>query len=443
MRLNARGIWAVLLYVAAVLSAATSVLAADTAALKVTPFGAPIYPSVLSMYWLDVAFNPAYLDQQALSAALQRAARDDNWNCTDVKNYRVEITAGKNLNVAAMVLNGGGGSCEAFMGKLISFRLLIPGMRYGSVDAKVTVKILNIKDSHGQPLTIASEPTQVTWKASFVTVSVQSITNEKLNDKTIDQKGVTQASLKGTYFLGNSENNRGGFYLSTKDLFSTNERDIKSAFLGGFGYQYAISRTWYSPLKLEGQMQGNQVATNLSSVAVLSVETALPWGWTGQLTGNEYVGHPLSPEFVLGFPYTHRINQVVGAKASPLPVDDFAVNPALAFDNGTILHRLCHVSSKGAAAASSQSGFCAGWEANVGLWYLPLETTSKGSQRVEGYWDYSFLIPLSNFANIPFVALDSQSQQMQFCIKYEDSVSAANNYARDKKWSFGVELTKK
>jgi hypothetical protein len=121
------------------------------------------------------------------------------------------------------------------------------------------------------------------------------------------------------------------------------------------------------------------------------------------------------------------------------------MNPALAFGNGTILHKLCHVSSKGgeAGTASAQSGFCAGWDANVGLYYLPLETTSKGSQRVEGYWDYSFLIPLSNFANIPYVALESQSQQMQFRIKYEDSVSAANNYARDKKWSFGVELTKK
>lgn len=445
MRFNARGISAVFLYLAAAISAVTSVLAADTPALKVTPFGAPIYPSVLSMYWLDVSFNPRYLDQQALSAALQRAASNGNWNCTDVNNYSVGITAGKNLKIAAMVLNSGSGSCEEFMGKLISFRLLIPGMRYGSVDAKVTVKILNIKDSNGQPLTIASEPTQVTWKASFVKVSVQSIANEKLNDKTIDQKGVTQAGLKGTFFLGNSANNRGGFYLATKDLFSTNERDIKSLFLGGLGYQYAISRTWYSPLKLEGEMQGNQVATNLSSVASLSMETALPWGWTGQLTGNEYLGHPLSPEFVLGFPYTHRINQVVGAKASPLPADDFAMNPALAFGNGTILHKLCHVSSGGAGAdkASAQSGFCAGWDAEVGLWYLPLETTSKGSQRVEGYWDYSFLIPLSNFANIPFVALDSQSQQMQFCIKYEDSVSAANNYARDKKWSFGVELTKK
>ena len=442
MRLSLRKLAAASVLLVVSMSIATVAFADDPPAFVVKPFSTTVYPSELTLYWLDVLPNPAFLGQQALLQQFKNAAEDPNrrWNCADPKNYSVTAAGGKSLRVEAVVLNDPIGGCARFIQYLVGFRLLIP---YSTVDSKVTVKILNMTDGAGQSLTIASGPVQVTWRPTILTASLQSVPNENLNNKTIDQKGVEQASLKGTFFPRKTGNDRGGLYVDTNDLFSTNERDTKSAFLGGLGYQIAISKTWYSPLKFEGQMQGNQVATNLSSVLLAGVETALPWGWTGQLTGNEYVGHPLSPEFVLGLPYTHRINQVVAANAKPLPVDDFAVNPALAFGNGTILHKLCLHSSSTSDTPTTQSGFCMGWEADLGLWYLPLQKTSKGSQRAEGYWDYSFLIPLSNFAKIPLVALDTQSQQMQLRIEYADSVSAANNYARSKKWTFGVELTKK
>jgi hypothetical protein len=100
--------------------------------------------------------------------------------------------------------------------------------------------------------------------------------------------------------------------------------------------------------------------------------------------------------------------------------------------------------SKGAPKpASGSNQFCLGFEADFGLYYLPLDLTSKGNQRVEGYGDFSFLVPLTDF-QWPFVpqALSKQALQTQFRIKYADAVSATNNYARTKKWSFGVELIK-
>ena len=70
MKSIASGISRIVLFTMTAISA-TNLLAADTPALMVTPFGAPVYPSVLSMYWLDVAFNPAILDPLSLSAALR------------------------------------------------------------------------------------------------------------------------------------------------------------------------------------------------------------------------------------------------------------------------------------------------------------------------------------------------------------------------------------
>jgi hypothetical protein len=260
---------------------------------------------------------------------------------------------------------------------------------------------------------------------------------------------VEQAGLSGTFPLPELATERGGLYLDTKNLFSTNERDTKSAFEGGIGYQYGLSKTWYSPVMIEQEVQGNQVATNLSTVSSLSVTTELPWAWAASGTRDWYVRLPRSPSFALNFPYTHRFNQVVSGSAKPLPVDDFALNPALAFDGGQILKRLCKsVPAPGDGKSSVDKGLidkglCLNWEADLGLWYLPLEDTSKGSQRAEGSWDYSFLVPLSNFAHIPYVKEDTQSAQMQIRIKYEDSISPANNYARSKKWVFGVEMMKK
>lgn len=148
-------------------------------------------------------------------------------------------------------------------------------------------------------------------------------------------------------------------------------------------------------------------------------------------------------------PYTHRIRQVVKSGKSPLATDDFGLNRVASFAHNRLLSNLCSkyqgwMTGQGAPAVSKGScQFCLGFEANVGLYYLPLDLTVAGSQRVEGYGDFSFLVPVTDF-QWPFIpkAFPGQALQTQFRIKYEDSVSVTNNYARTKKWSFGVELIK-
>jgi hypothetical protein len=48
-------------------------------------------------------------------------------------------------------------------------------------------------------------------------------------------------------------------------------------------------------------------------------------------------------------------------------------------------------------------------EGELGLYYLPLQMTTKGSQRAEGYADGSTLIPISDFGVVPGLTLDPTS----------------------------------
>jgi hypothetical protein len=74
---------------------------------------------------------------------------------------------------------------------------------------------------------------------------------------------------------------------------------------------------------------------------------------------------------------------------------------------------------------------------------LPLDKTKSGSQQVEGYGDVSILIPLSNlnFEKFKLVEKDSLLNS-QLRVKYSDSVNPANNYARSRQWTFGIEVMK-
>ena len=67
------------------------------------------------------------------------------------------------------------------------------------------------------------------------------------------------------------------------------------------------------------------------------------------------------------------------------------------------------------------------------------------SKRAEGYGDISILIPLSDFSvaskELTYVTAKDPTK-FQVRIKYADSVNAANNYARTKQWTFGIEALK-
>jgi hypothetical protein len=308
------------------------------------------------------------------------------------------------------------------------------------------VQILGLTDVNGSTLIAKTNPVSIpgvkpgTMTNSFdpsmnrltMSVTAQSVLNEALTDGSY--KGVDQVALNSTTVLHKAPGKGAAFYANTKDLFSSNERDKKSAFLGGVGYEWG-PQGWYAPLKLEGDVQGNQVATNLSTLANLSVDTVFPWGWSSHVLNNLLFDLPLSPDLTIALPYTHRINQIVG-KSGPLPVNDFAVNPALALKNGVLFpNKYCSPNM-----LSAKQLLCFGLEADAGMYYLPLQTTTKGSQRAEGYGDVSFLIPLSNFSHFPFLTLDTSSLASQIRIEYADVVNPANNYARTAKWSFGLEL---
>jgi len=325
----------------------------------------------------------------------------------------------------------------------------------GSISS-VEMKNLKYNDTNGTDVkelkgdATAGDPSpDITWKETVVTVSAQTVNNEKLTDKTIYKNTVYQIPVSST--LPIFSRSVGGLFVETKDLFSTNERDSKSAFMGGLGYQVGLDPWWTIPLKIEQQVTGNQVATNLSAVTSAQVSATLPW--TSRLTpgipsaadpfpkGNTakaslyWSAMDTAPSVTVAFPYTHRINQVVAPKSSPLPVDDFAVNPSIALTNERLLEFPAKESSK-------PPPFTTQWEANWGMYYLPLEKTSKGTQRAEGTGDVSILIPLSNFQIFRGMTLDpkTQTNQMQLRIKWQDSVNATNNYVRTKGWTFGLEL---
>src|ERR1035438_406019 len=129
---------------------------------------------------------------------------------------------------------------------------------------------------HPANLQLDSGPVAVNLNPQLLTLGVQTVLNENLNNSTVDKTGVEQGTFSGTIFVPHATYSLGGLYLDTKDLFSTNERDTKSAFEGGLGVQVGLSRNTYLPLKFEGQAQGNQVASNLSSVALADLQFDVP-----------------------------------------------------------------------------------------------------------------------------------------------------------------------
>jgi hypothetical protein len=139
-----------------------------------------------------------------------------------------------------------------------------------------------------------------------------------------------------------------------------------------------------------------------------------------------------------------------------LAVDDYSLNPALSWSTISFPFT-CRLlpwekapqtkpaPGGGAAVAPTQTSTCLGTELDLGLWYLPLDLTKTGSKRAEGYGDISILIPLSDFSfaskELTYVTKGDPTK-FQIRIKYADSVNAANNYARTKGWTFGIEALK-
>ena len=420
--------------------------AGEGSALIITQRSGTTEQSFAVSYGLEIEFSGTYPN---LRGVMEQAVQE-KWDCRNPENYRVTFGDHKAPYpvVGVVIVDGAGPDVcvNSFTKKSASnIQLILAKNGFVYLAGKAKVEILNLphppRSADGKIISITgTSKDEIHWTPDIFTVSVQSVLNEKLNDKTIYNKGVFQFGVSGTVPIKKLQWSRGGFLLETqKDLFSTNERDAQSAFNGGGGFQWGLSHGWYIPLKIEQLMQGNQVATNLSAVSLVELSTSVPWGWVGKNTNDLYVSSPVPPIFKLDMPYTHRINQLVLPKAPPLPVDDFALNPSFAFSGGQLFENYCNRYG----SHPQRHGPCLNWEADAGLYYLPREDTPKGSQRVEGYWDTSLLVPFSKLPVIPGVKAEAQTSQMQLRVKYGDTVNPAINYERTKKWSFGLEYLKK
>lgn len=432
---------------------ATSALHAQvqTFAIKsVTPNVLTPGQSLESAYRIDAKFELVYATTggESLRALIGRNVSANHWDCHDPHNFDVSIANGNepvvHVKISRVSYVRAKSCSEAFPGtdaKDLQLWVDNNQPRWRSIAGGVTVTVLNLKDRAGLDETdIASKPNaaNVLWKLSIVTISAQTANNETLLDKSVSKNAIYQFPVAATYVLMGSR--RGGLYANTKDLFATNERDSKSAFQGGVGYQYGLLKRWSIPLKLEEDIQGNQVASNLASQTNLQGSSFMKW--TNALAmGRDGPAWNAAPSVTIALPYTRRINQYVTPGKTALPTDDFAVNPSVALK----MEQLVAVGADNNVSPAVPPRFALYWEADIGMFYLPLERTNAGSQRAEGTGDVSILIPLTDFGIVPGLTLDqtTQANQMQIRIKYQDSVSATNNYVRTKGWTFGLELSLK
>jgi hypothetical protein len=421
------------------------------------------YPSLEPMDTILVYFaDPKQPLAYPVFDAVNQAVNNDHWDCLSPDFYQVQIVDSPPRNpprkvgirdIAAAGLDMRTGKpfsgCDG-AGDPGSISLILSS-RVGSKD-KLQVTIYHDKE-HKNVLAQSDGTLTLSSSKQFTSSgTMQSQPGEALtNGKSRDVGQMTLALADTDLFRGSPLN----FYAKSTDLFSTDERDSKSAFLATFGAQRDLVTRVYSPVQLEERIQGNQVATNLSAVTSLSVSLLMPWSRSAPVFNNSAISAPLAPQLALAGLYTHRIHQLVTAKSPLLSVDDFSLNPTFSVSSITV-PATCKVFAwlgkmgqpkppapapgAPAAPAPSPSPYCVGSTIDLGAWYLPLDLTTAKTQRFEGYGDASILLPLAGFGMFsrlfPYMT-SSDPVKTQIQIKYSDSVNAANNYARSRGWSFG------
>jgi hypothetical protein len=398
---------------------------------------------------------------------IQAKVDDLNWNCASPEFYKVAVVDKshkvlRQLSVTAVRPIGNDPNhvrytrCEGH-----GHPAIVDLVLGSSVNSGDLIQVSVYDDAKQTKLLIASDGKLTCTASSFpaFTAAPQAAPGESLNDGTKRTAGQLNVNFSNPNLVKNSPVN---FYVKSTDLISTDGKDSKSALAVAGGLQRGLIPRWYSPFHLEQNIQGNQTAKNLSTVTTLGFNTLPPWRWTSSILNNSFILAPLPPDPSIANQYTHRINQTVTKKTPLLSVNDYSLNPAVSWSTISFPFT-CRLlfwekspskkkdpqqkpaSADAAAAASPQSPTCLGTELNLGLWYLPLDLTSAGSQRAEGYGDISILIPLSDFSvaskELTYVTAKDPTK-FQVRIKYTDSVNAANNYARTKQWTFGIEALK-
>ena len=422
----------------AMLALSPSLLHADTPAtikLPVNLYSGASYPEMKPTALIEVHLNGDADLPNALALRNEiNSAEQHGWNCSSKSSYAVTVSGSnaKPLPIAA-ILSVGRGKCTDPVPAPVLIQL------NAHVDAKTEYIVTLVGFPGGK--TIASNPqafpAATTNSFSLVPqgVPAESLTNGKTRD--VGQLTVSYMAP----FVANSP-----IFVSSNNLFSTDEKDSKSAFALTGGVSRGLFNSVYIPAQLSETIQGNQVATSLSAVSSLSITGLVPWYWTHNALNNSWIDAGLSPEFSFAALYTRRFKQQVTAETPLLSENDASLNPALVVEPFYLFPNFCAryrkwINAKPANNVSRQ--FCLGYQVDLGAWYLPLDKTARGSQQFEGYGDVSILVPLSNlnFNKFNFVQQDNLLSS-QLHIEYSDSVNAANNYARSRQWTFGIEVMK-
>jgi hypothetical protein len=379
--------------------------------------------------------------------ALRKASSDPNWNCTSPNIYSVQVVdkTGKPLHTVAVMGVRAQGNTSANVrytrcdgSGLPPSVLLILGPQVSKNDL-LLVSIYS--DSAHSALVARSDGklSIIPGRQFTFNVTPQSAPGESLNNGKKRDTGQLNVSLAETDILPNRAVN---LYAKSADLFSTDEKDTKSAFAATLGAQRGLFPRWYSPLHLEEMIQGNQIASNLSATTTMAITTLVPWAWSGKSLNNTVISAPIPPDVTIANSYTRRINQLVTAKIPLLAQNDYSLNPSLSWSSIT-LPPTCKVFDW--LNKSKSGGYCLGLAFDLGLWYLPLDLTSAKTQKAEGYGDATIMLPLAgfNFASkvFPYIT-SSDPTKVQIQIKYSNSVNAANNYARTRGWTYGLQVLK-
>lgn len=397
------------------------------------------YPSMLPIFAIRVHLAGSTDIYDLVDTAVKAG-----WSCSSLASYKVTIQgSGRELQISRVQLIPSSLDCSDKPDVLLIMQ------RHVAASDKIIVSLQNLPgglkaQSNPQKFeAIPGHPDSNLPNSWAFNLTPQAAPNESLTTGGKRDVGQLSVTIAAPDIAPNVRDV--AIYAKSTDLFSTDERDSQSAFSSILGVTRGIFSSWYSPIHFEEDIKGNQVATSLSAVTTMGFSTLAPWYWSRHVLNNRWLDAPNPPEFNVNSEYTRRINQNVRAVNQLLSKNDFDLNPSVTFTPIFLFPAACKwLDNKlNAAAQTSSRQYCLGLDADLGMWYLPLDKTKLGSQRAEGYGDISFLIPLSDIP-FKFVAnlVSNNSTNSQIRIKYADAVNSANNYARSKEWTLGIEVIK-
>jgi len=417
-------IWALVFLMALVAPPVTPGQVQGEVRLQVDALPYSEYPSMTPVLAVRVHLSGSSNEAADLVATAVQAG----WNCSSTSSYNIRVGTEK-VPIKSLSLEGSG-DCNDVVKPDI---LLVLGRHLNASD-KVIVSLANLPNGaklESAPVNFKQAQT-LGLTATPQAVPSEALTNGKKRDVGQLAVSITAPDLAPTV-------KQFAVYAKSSDVFSTDAKDAKSAFSATLGMARGFLPAWYAPIHLEETVKGNQTADNLSAVTSVGFTTLCPWLWTRNVLNNSWIAIPRPPELTVNSDYTRRINQLGTAKTPRLAENDFDLNPSVTLAPVYVLPKVCSwIHSK-----SNSRQYCLGIETDIGMWYLPLDKTPKESRRAEGYGDVSLLIPLSDIPFSPLANLiSSNAANFQFRIKYSDSVNSANNYARTRQWTFGVEVIK-